>query len=283
MKKNKNSSLRPGTLYQVIHPNDEKKSIYAVLVNLEISEPYALMIPVYQFSREGKRLIISIPDLLSKKLEKEFFRIPTDDILRTIYFQGETISLSQDDLNFVSKEALYYVVGSFNQQMIAHRDQLTDDEIALESLAQFNRDAINMFEWLSQRIFQPQQEPSKKMEIFQYGLYRVFLFGEIGSEKSGVVDVVVWQKYVNHQLADKSTFFCFPISYEAEPQQNHRKIPILINRKQAWVNIAQGRRISFLRFDHPIYDQQLRKPTLVLSKADIQDINAAFISHYAKI
>jgi len=275
--------LTVGTLYQVLHPNQAKTYVYAVLVRNEISEPFALMLPVYQFSREGQRLIIESPNLLPKKLNQEFFRIAMDDIVRRVYFQGQTIKLNQQDINFVSKEALYYAIGQLNEKITRYMDAMVDDDIALETAETFAQDAMNMLEWLSRRIQSPEQEPSKRMEIFQYGLYRVVLLGEMGSEKTGAVDVVVWQKYLNHDQPDKSTFFCFPISYKESPETDLNRIPILINQKRAWVNVTHGRRISFLRFDHPIYDLLNQRPTFVLNRVDIHDINAAFMNHFAQV
>lgn len=279
----KKINLEIGTLYQVIHPENPKKYIYAVLVRVEISAPFALMLPVYQFQRDGQRLVIESPSLVSKKLNDHFFRIEINDIVRRVFFQGHTIKLSQPDINFISREGLYFSIGQLNQKITNYMEAMTGDDIALETAGTFAQDAMNMLEWLSRRIHTLEKEPSKRMEIFQYGVYRIVLMGEIGSEKTGAIDVVVWQKYLNHAYPDKSTFFCFPISYKETSEIDINRIPIMINQKRAWVNVSNGRRISFLRFDHPIYDLIQQRATFVLKKVDIQDINAAFMNHYSQI
>jgi hypothetical protein len=279
----KKRHLNVGTLYQVIHPDNPKKYIYAVIVRVEISDPFALMLPVYQFQRDGQRLIIESPKLVSKTLNDQFFRIEIDDIVRRVFFQGNTIKLGQKDINFISNEGLYFSIGHLNQKITHYMEAMTGDDIALETAETFAQDAMNMVEWLSRRIYTLEKEPSKRMEIFQYGLYRVVLMGEIGSEKTGAVDVLVWQKYLNHDQPDKSTFFCFPISYKEVTETDINRIPVLINQKRAWVNVSNGRRISFLRFDHPIYDLIQQRATFVLKKDEIHDINAAFMNHYSRI
>lgn len=278
----KKENLSKGRLYQIINPSNPKKLIYAVFIRIKNNESMALVLPVYKFSRNQQTLKIELPRLLPKKLESEFLLIPLKSITRTVYFRGKPIHLSQTDLNFMSVEALYYSVGKLNQSINDYMDHMQGDELAEDTAEDFTYTAMHMLDLLEERFHPLEKQPSTQLEIFQYGIYRVHLIGDIGSEKTGSIDVLVWHKYVNAQHPEKSTFFCFPVAYRELVGKAENRVQVQINNQSAWVNIAQGRRISLLRFDHPIYDKIQKRPTFTLSKRDIHDVNIAFLAHYSE-
>jgi hypothetical protein len=241
------------------------------------------MMVIEQFSMKDGKIVIERPQLVAKKVIPNFLRIRAKEILKPVFFGGKESTIDEKTEHFLSKETLFYSATVFNEKLQAHLDEFQDDEVALPLVTRFNFDIASMMDWLLTKLKIQQNKTTKSLEIYVHGVYKIALHGSLGSEKVGYLDVIVWKKFPNEKQPLKSTYFVYPISYN-NPTRGEREdnVEILIHNKPAYVSIGSGRRVSYLRFSHPIYDPISKKPTTSLQKLDLQKINQGLIQFYSK-
>jgi hypothetical protein len=276
--------IHPGTMYVIPSPNDITKQVYAVALLVEPYSGYTVMMIVEQFSMKEGKVNIELPQLVAKKVIGNFLRLKAKTIIKPVFFGGKEAIIDDKTEHFLSKETLFYSATVFNDKLQAHLNEFQDDEVALPLVTRFNFDIASMMDWLLGKLKIQKNKSTKSLEIYVHGIYKIALHGSLGSEKVGYLDVLVWKKFPNDNQPLKSTYYVFPLSYKKPSRSDaEEKVEIFIHNKPAYVSIASGRRVSYLRFSHPLYDPITKKPTTALQKTDLQKINQGLIQYYSKI
>jgi hypothetical protein len=276
-----NNLVKSRFVYYIKLEKDGPEKI-AVIIHKHIFTNEITVLVLNEFSHNHDKITIIEPKLIAKKIDNNIQTIKLNQIKRPVFFSGKAAYIDEKVFQFLTKETLFSQVSIFEKFLDEHYQEFADDEIALITINQYNLDVINFVSYLMNKL-RKKPNPIKKLEVFIHGIYSVFLTGGIGSEKLGLVDVVIWKQYINKDDPEKSTYYAYPISHK-KPTEDliHQFCFLMVNQKPVYVDVSNGRRISHLRISHPFYNSTTKQLTYVLDKLSVQKLSEKIIQYYAK-
>jgi hypothetical protein len=267
--------------YGVI-PSIKSNEKFVVVVHRDIFKDEIIALLVDKFHLEKQILIIDLPLLKEKNLDSSIIRLKPKHFKRQLFFGGKPAYIDEKVYGFLVREALFNQVVLLQNVLQHHDSTFINDELTITTMNRFNLDVMNFVNFMMNKLSKD-IKPIYQLKIFIHGIYSVMLFGGLGSEQIGILDVVIWKQYINKDDPSKSTYFAYPL-HNNKPEEGiiHQYFSINVNNRTRYVDISNGKRISHMRISHPVYNYQTKQITYVLDKNTVNQLSDAIVKYYSK-
>lgn len=206
--------------------------------------------------------------------------IDLDNVTGQLFIAGEQIIIPPADYNALIIAICRNMIDNYSASIINELNQNYDSTNNILNDITFPEKLIRLLNWNKEKKHLKFDRLNFVNVILKFNIYYAYYGTNIGSEMEKLRPVIIWKQHKCKEKVSDSSYFVFPISSKKKKKNYAFYVPIMINGKENYVRINDGKRISIRRIYKPLIDESTRK-TAVLTQNEIDEIKKAILNYFS--